>query len=253
MALINIGANARDAMPGGGIFEISVRNVQLKGDETGENLAGDHVEVMVRDSGAGMSKEVMDHVFEPFFTTKEVNRGTGLGLSQVYGFARQSGGAVTLDSLEGHGTRITLYLPRSHKAPIDLPLPAEMAAPEASVNRILMVEDNVEVARTGADMLRDLGYAVDVVESGQAALDALADPAKKFDLVFSDIVMPGGMNGHELKAEARKRHPTLPFVLTTGYSRHASVMAQSQAKIVQKPYEPHTLKRTIDEALSRSA
>jgi two-component system NtrC family sensor kinase len=253
MALINIGANARDAMPNGGVFEISLRNVQLTGHETGEKLAGDHVEVTVRDSGTGMSKEVMDHVFEPFFTTKEVNRGTGLGLSQVYGFARQSGGAVTLDSAENQGTRITLYLPRSHKAPIDLPLPAEMVVPEVSVDRILMVEDNAEVAQTGAEMLRDLGYAVDVVESGKAALDALADPTKRFDLVFSDIVMPGGMNGHELKAEALRRHPMLPFVLTTGYSRDASFINQTQAKIVQKPYEPHTLKRTIDEALSRSA
>lgn len=252
MALINIGANARDAMPNGGIFEITVHNIRLQGHETGEKLAGDFVAVIVRDNGMGMSKAVMAHVFEPFFTTKEVNRGTGLGLSQVYGFARQSGGAALLDSTEGNGTCVTIYLPRSHKIPVDVSTPTE-ASPEASVSRILMVEDNAEVAQTGAAMLRDLGYAVDVVQSAQAALDALADSNVRYDLVFSDIIMPGGMSGYELKAEVAKRYPTLPFVLTTGYSRQAAFNGQPQLRIVQKPYEAHTLKMTVDEALRQNA
>jgi two-component system NtrC family sensor kinase len=250
IALINVCANARDAMPSGGEFSLTIRNVRLAGHETAERLVGDFVELAANDTGTGMSREVMEHAFEPFFTTKERDRGTGLGLSQVYGFARESGGTVLLSSGEGTGTRVALILPRSARMPSAIEDKPDVTSAPRLVRRLLMVEDNVEVATTGADMLRGLGYLVDVVDSGEAALRVLAEDSRRYSLVFSDIVMPGGMNGLELRERIRGLYPHLPVVLTTGYSRDLRQGSEGDAAILRKPYEPDALRATIEATLA---
>ena len=209
LVILNLAVNARDAMPNGGT--IVVRGENLAGLNEDE-IAGDYVRLSVVDTGVGMSPEILSRVFEPFFTTKDVGKGSGLGLAQVHGFATQSRGMVRIKSTLGEGTSIELYLPRSRNIPsgerhlIDL----NRARPKkANHGQILLVEDDDEVAALVSEMLAQLGYQVTRAASAAAALGALAD-GRSVDLVFSDIMMPGGMNGVELAREIKttaKRHP----------------------------------------------
>jgi two-component system, NtrC family, sensor kinase len=250
LALINIALNARDAMPRGGRLAIRAENVRLgvggRADPTG--LSGDFVRVAVEDTGTGIPAEALGRVFEPFFTTKEAGKGTGLGLSQAYGFARQSGGGAAIDSVEGEGTTVALYLPRTWKP--RHALTEELSFPpvrrERSGGTVLLVEDNRDVADVTAAMLRHLGYAAIAVASAAQALERL-ESGLAIDLVLTDIVMPGGMSGVDLARELRHRDPELPVLLATGYSAAAREAAGEGFAIVPKPYRLTVL----DDAIRR--
>ncbi|CAH2601250.1 Histidine kinase [Rhodovastum atsumiense] len=245
VALVNIGVNARDAMPDGGTLRITTRNVVLPAE--GERPAGDYVCLSVQDTGTGIAAELLGRVFEPFFTTKETGRGTGLGLSQVWGFAAQSGGGVRIESRPGHGTTVILQLPRARRA---VETATEDAAPPlvSGEGTILLVEDNPQVAELGQMLLEELGYKVVNAGSGERALDLLAGTAG-IDLVFSDIVMPG-MSGIELAREVRRMHPELPVVLATGYSDVAAREGTGEIPILAKPYRLETLAGTLQRAFA---
>ena len=247
LAILNLAVNAKDAMPGGGTLTIRAKPVTLKGEASEEGLSGDFVAIRVADSGHGIPSELLPRVFEPFFTTKEVGKGTGLGLSQVYGFAKQSGGTATISSAEGRGTAITIYLPRCHEAPPSpaAPAPAQPAAEAAGT--VLLVEDNSDVAEVGAGLFHQLGYRVRSVANAQAALAALRLDSD-VDLVFSDILMPG-MNGLDLAREIGARLPTIPVLLTTGYSASAQDAVRQGVVVLQKPYDLESLRRNIREAI----
>jgi len=248
LALLNLAVNARDAMPNGGHLNITIKPVVLKGRAVEEGLKGDFVAIRVTDSGIGIPRDVLPHVFEPFFTTKEVGKGTGLGLSQVYGFAKQSGGTTTITSTVGRGTAITLFLPRTDEPPV-----ASVSASEADpvpqrAGTVLLVEDNAEVAEVAAAYFRQLGYAVKPVASAQAALELLGGEAQ-IDLVFSDILMPGGMNGVELGQVIRQRYPTIPVLLATGYSNSAPEAVRHGFVVLQKPFDLAGLEHGVRDAM----
>jgi PAS domain S-box-containing protein len=239
LAMLNLLANARDAMPGGGTITIDARNLKEAADN---GLPTDFVQLSVADTGGGMPPEVLDRAFEPFFTTKEVGKGSGLGLPQVYGFAQQSGGRLRIDSRVQAGTVVTLLLPRSLQKPAAL-VDASSAPPvrgDGSGRQVLLVEDDVEVAALTREMLSYLGFNVTHAASPVAALGALAD-ARSIDIVFSDIMMPGGISGLELAREIRRRRPGLPIVLTTGYSEAAAGMNNAEFRLLLKPYSLEAL------------
>src|SRR5207237_2155828 len=204
LALLNIGVHARDAMPEGGRLEVETRNVSFSpGGTPGEPLTGDFVALRLSDTGMGMTSEVRMRAFEPFFTTKEVGLGSGLGLSQVYGFAKQSGGAASLASEVGKGTSITLFLPRATALPAARSAGGENALPAGSV-RVLVAEDDAEVAAVTSELLRDIGCQPIEAHDGYGALAILErDPAIEF--VLSDIVMAGGISGFDLARTLRQR------------------------------------------------
>ncbi|HSM94412.1 MAG TPA: ATP-binding protein, partial [Rhizomicrobium sp.] len=238
LALVNIAVNARDAMPGGGSLDIDVRNATLDGGGV-TLLSGDFVALSLTDTGEGIPPDVLAKIFEPFFTTKEVGKGTGLGLSQVYGFARQSGGDVHISSELGKGTTVTLYLPRSHAAAVS-PIAVSPADHEISgEGNVLLVEDNPQVGDVSKLLLEQLGYGVVRVDRPRAALEVLSKK-NDFILVFSDIVMPGEMDGLALAREIRERHPKLPILLATGYSSAAERVG-AEFPILRKPYDQNTL------------
>ncbi len=248
LALLNLAVNAKDAMGTGGTLSIRAKPVTLKGEASAEGVSGEFVAIRVADTGHGIPPDVLARVFEPFFTTKEVGKGTGLGLSQVYGFAKQSGGTATITSVEGRGTAITVYLPRSHEAP-QPPAPlAQAEAPAEPAGTVLLVEDNADVAEVGAGFFRQLGYRVRSVAHAQAALAALRLDSD-VDLVFSDILMPGGMNGLDLAREIGARFPSIPVLLTTGYSASAQDAVRQGVIVLQKPYDLESLRRNIREAI----
>jgi CheY-like chemotaxis protein len=239
LAMLNLFANARDAMPGGGTITIDVRNLN---ESTDDGLPTDFVQLSVADTGSGIPPEVLEHVFEPFFTTKEVGKGSGLGLPQVYGFAQQSGGRIRVDSKIQLGTVVTLQLPRSLRKPA-APVEVRSASPgrsHASDRQVLLVEDDVEVAALTREMLAHLGFNVIHAASPVAALGALAN-GRTIDFVLSDIMMPGGMSGLELAREIRRRKPGLPILLTTGYSGSTARMNSAEFRLLLKPYSLEAL------------
>ena len=242
LALLNLAFNARDAMKEGGSLKISVHNEVLNGKP--EGLKGEHVVLSVSDTGPGMPREVMDRVFEPFFTTKSFGEGTGLGLSQVFGFAKQIGGAVVVDSEVGKGATFTLYLPASHGAGA---AHGHMNGARA-LGKVLIVEDDTFVAELAADMLEELGFETAITHSAKEALERLAS-GEKPKLVFTDIVMPGGITGLELARKLRERFPELPILLTTGYSEQVS--ATEGFPLLQKPYELTALADAIGDLLKQ--
>jgi two-component system, NtrC family, sensor kinase len=248
LAILNLAVNAKDAMADGGTLSIRAKPVTLKGEASEEGLSGEFVAIRVADTGHGIPPDVLARVFEPFFTTKEVGKGTGLGLSQVYGFARQSGGTATVTSTEGRGTAITIYLPRSHEAPPAPSPQAQTEAPAEPAGTVLLVEDNAEVAEVGAAFFRQLGYRVRSVINAQAALAALRLDSD-VELVFSDILMPGGMNGLDLAREIGARFPAIPVLLTTGYSASAQDAVRQGVIVLQKPYDIESLRRNVREAI----
>jgi PAS domain S-box-containing protein len=231
-ALVNLAINARDAMPSGGKLSMAVHNRHL---EQGDHH-GDFVIFEVYDEGEGIPPDVIAKVFEPFFTTKAIGKGTGLGLSQVHGFVHQAGGFLDLHSELGKGTRITLYLPRS-LSPTDRPTNDEET--HSGNGRVLLVEDNPSVAEVCGEMLEQLGYSVARASNGLEALDAL--DKNGIDLVFSDIVMPGRLDGIELARQVRQRRPDIPILLTTGYSG----ARKSEFPILRKPYQIHELSEAL--------
>ncbi|MGN6514774.1 MAG: PAS domain S-box protein [Rhizomicrobium sp.] len=247
LALVNIAVNARDAMPAAGTFSIRARNVTLK-DGGMALLTGDFVALSITDTGTGIDPEILSKVFEPFFTTKEVGKGTGLGLSQVYGFAHQSGGDVHISSKLGEGTTVTLYLPRAQSAAVSRNSQRAIQEALRGNGTVLLVEDNVQVGDVSAQLLEQLGYIVERVATAKAALAALAR-STDFALVFSDIMMPGDMDGLEMARVIRARHPTIPVLLTTGYSS-AAERAGAEFPILRKPYEQATLGAAAKAALA---
>jgi two-component system NtrC family sensor kinase len=247
LALLNLAVNARDAMPNGGTLRITVRPVVLKGKATEEGLSGDFVAIRVADTGSGIPPDILSHVFEPFFTTKEIGKGTGLGLSQVYGFAKQSGGTATVTSTVGRGTAITLYLPRTQELPAPSTEPMKAEAAPRRAGTALVVEDSPEVAEVASAYFQQLGYMVKQVASANEALELLAnDP--KVDVVFSDILMPGGMNGLELGHAIRRRYPAMPVLLATGYSDSVRDAVEQGFPVLQKPFDLAALEHALREA-----
>jgi PAS domain S-box-containing protein len=242
LALLNLAFNARDAMKEGGTLKISATNQLLKGQPDG--LRGEFVALRVADTGEGMSRDVLNRVFEPFFTTKSYGEGTGLGLSQVFGFAKQLGGTVTAESKPNEGSVFTLYLPVVRGASAGVP----RGDGEESRGRILIVEDDVLVAELAADMLHELGFETTVTHSAKDALERLSGEQRP-TLIFSDIVMPGGISGIELARKVRDRFPELPVLLTTGYSEY--VGAEHEFPVLQKPYELDSLATALGNLLKQ--
>ncbi|HYH21518.1 MAG TPA: ATP-binding protein [Azospirillum sp.] len=247
LAVLNLAINARDAMPKGGVLRLVTRNLHCADPFTSPaGCAGDFVALSVEDTGGGIPPEVIDRVFEPFFTTKEVGKGTGLGLSMVYGFAQQSGGTARVESRPGAGTTVTLLLPRAMAGvPADA-APDPATAPPAGRGRVLMVEDSPEIAATVAMLLDEMGFSVLHAAAAAEALDTLTQHRHGFDCVFTDIVMPGGMNGVELAREIRRRYPDLPVLLATGYSDAATAAAEEGFRVLRKPYEPKILAEALN-------
>jgi PAS domain S-box-containing protein len=247
LALVNVAVNARDAMPQGGTFTLTARNLTVGPSRKNTVLRGDIVELALSDTGEGIPAELLGKIFDPFFTTKVVGKGTGLGLSQVYGFVRQSGGVVSVRSETGRGTTVVIQLPRSTEAATVKSDPA--AAPGSAVARgtILVVEDNSEVADVTGALLEQIGYRVLRALSATEAL-RLLQSGNRIDLVFSDIVMPNGMNGIHLAQEVSAHHPHIGVLLTTGYSDVAAA-AETHYPILRKPFEISALQRAVAEAL----
>jgi CheY-like chemotaxis protein len=239
LALVNIVLNARDAMPSGGRIAITAENAVLSPADTPARIAGEFVALRITDTGSGIPPDVLAKVFDPFFTTKAPNKGSGLGLSQVYGFAHQSGGTVTIDTEVGRGTVITLYLPRTRETASETH--AEPATETATGGAVLVVEDNPDVANVTRSMLEQLGYEVHAAANADAALAAVAE--RDFDLVVSDIVMAGSMDGVGLARTLRERKPGLPVLLVTGFSGAAG-RALAEFTLMQKPFELADLSRT---------
>jgi PAS domain S-box-containing protein len=239
-ALVNLAINARDAMPSGGKLTIEAANVFADDEYSRQNpelTPGQYVVICVSDTGAGMSKEILAHAFEPFFTTKELGQGTGLGLSQVYGFVKQSGGHIKIYSEIGQGTTVKLYLPR-HVGPAATTDDDERWVVEGTqTETILVVEDDADLRGYLTDVLRALNYHVIAVPNAQTALTAVLQTEKRIDLLLTDIVMPG-INGRELARRAQEIRPSLPVLYMTGYSRNAVVhqgRLDEGVELLQKP------------------
>lgn len=243
LAILNLAVNARDAMPKGGVLTVSAANKSASD--------GDFVELSVRDTGLGIPADVVQRVFEPYFTTKQAGQGTGLGLSQVYGIVTQSGGSVSVESAINVGTSVTLLLPRSSEAAAIAPPPSQAAVQPVHIGgkSVLIVEDDDAVANVVGEMLRQMGCAPTRVASAEAALGALEGHCP-YDLIFSDIVMPGSMNGVELARELHKRYPRTPIVLTTGFSGSANI--DSRFPVLRKPYQLEELEQIISTAMAHA-
>ena len=248
-AIINMAVNARDAMEGRGRLTIAVgMSASLPNAAPLPQHPYGYVAVSVADTGGGIPPDQFERIFEPFFTTKQAGHGTGLGLSQVFGFARQSGGEVTVNSEVGKGSIFTLYLPRTAGSGKSRQTPAtDVEATDGRGMSVLVVEDNAEVGRFTTDALAELGYATCLVSSATHALEELAIGADRFDAVFTDVVMPG-MSGLELAQEIRRDHPDLPVVLTSGYSHVLSEHGAYGFELLQKPYSIEQLSRVLQEA-----
>jgi len=259
-AVLNLAINARDAMPEGGTLAVRTDNVVLEEGETGLEdplKAGDYVRISVSDNGIGMTKDVLSRVFEPFFTTKSAGRGTGLGLSTIYGFIKQSNGNITISSEPGVGTTVNLYLPRCDEGAVHHDEIASLRQePQANGECILVVEDNRDVRQLTVRRLRRLGYDTVVCASGVEAKAALEN-GQKVSAVFTDIVMPGGVNGIELATWISANLPALPVLLTTGFADEATGTSKADTHwpILRKPYTQQQLasmlRATIDKQPAR--
>jgi PAS domain S-box-containing protein len=246
LAIVNIAVNARDAMPSGGAFSLMVCNVKADGGRD-KDQSENFVALEFSDTGMGIPPSLLTRIFDPFFTTKEVGKGTGLGLSQVYGFAHQAGGTVQADSTVGQGTTITIYLPASTESEAVESAVAEDDTARVRQPVVLVVDDSAEVAEVTSSLFEHLGYDTVYRESADEALKLLAEGAN-VDLVFSDIVMPGTIDGVGLANEVRSRYPGLPVMLTTGYS-DAAAAAPSGLRILPKPFDSDTLRSFIQDTM----
>lgn len=255
-ALLNLALNARDAMPDGGVLTVGVSEtdaVRQPDDERSDmDVAGRYTVLTVRDTGTGMPPDVLARAFEPFFTTKEIDKGTGLGLSMIYGFARQSGGHVELDSTWGAGTVVRVYLPKAQSVTAETNMPRD--AQESSVGNatILLVEDDELVRTSVTAQFERLGYRVLAAEDGPAALRIIEDTTVAIDVMLTDVIMPGGISGPDLCADARRYRPSLPLILASGYpqgdlyDRHRSL---TEMELLRKPYRLDELALALGRAL----
>ena len=262
-ALLNVVVNARDAMPDGGRLRIRTANVEIPEDAPGDDglPPGEHVLVSVTDNGLGIPPDLLGKVFEPFFTTKDTGKGSGLGLSTVYGFVKQSGGHVRLQSDLGAGTTVRIYLPRA-AAPGEAATPRAAVAPAEPFPRarageaILIVEDHEDVRRFAISALEGLGYRVLHATDGRSALRLLdATEAPGPHLVFTDVVLPGGMSGLELAAAVSKRYPALPVLFTSGHARSLALPEGAPVppeRVLAKPYTVERLAASVREAIDRA-
>jgi CheY-like chemotaxis protein len=252
LVILNLVINARDAMPTGGIVTIETANTHRGAPSHADEPAeGDYVVVTVRDTGVGMSAEVQERAFEPFFTTKPPGSGSGLGLSQVFGTARQSGGGVQIDSIPGKGTAVAVYLPRA-------PVPAaststrreEAIEPNSGAAIVLVVDDDTGVLATTAAILKDIGYSVLQAESGDSALESLKNNLS-IDLLLTDVVM-NPMSGPELAGHVERLYPQLPVIFFSGYAGSTGLTADGtgRRRLVRKPFTPGELRRQIEAALA---
>ena len=250
LAVLNLAINARDAMEVGGTLEVSTANVTLGRPRDPEEPApGEYVEICVRDDGSGMRPEVREKVFEPFFTTKAIGKGSGLGLSQVLGFAKQSGGGIRLDTRPGEGTAVHVYLPRAEGVGTvaeQTPPENRSAAPRGA--RILLVDDDNAVREVTAAMLHDLGYLITEADSGNAALELL-DRGEAVDLMIIDFAMPG-MSGAELARYVRARRPALPLLFVTGFAERKGLADLHDGHVVSKPFVSGELLDKVQLALT---
>ncbi len=255
-AMLNLAVNARDAMPNGGTLSIEAENTELDGAYADHNIEvrpGAYVMIAITDTGAGMTKEVIEHVFEPFFTTKPIGQGSGLGLSMVYGFVKQSGGHIKVYSEPGHGTTVRLYLPRFAEKPEAEPAPY---APPLDVDRtgevILVVEDDPDVRKLVLGMVESLGYRTISAIDGPSALETL-DRVGKVDLLLTDVVLPRGMNGAALAKAAQQRQAGLHVLYMSGYTRNAILhngALDEGVQLITKPFRKADLAAKLREVLS---
>jgi signal transduction histidine kinase/ActR/RegA family two-component response regulator len=248
-AILNLAVNARDAMDGTGKLVMSTSNVRLEQNEVGQLAAGDYVRIAVSDNGCGMSPETIERVFEPFFTTKPVGQGTGLGLSQISSFARQSGGDVAIESVLGDGTTVSIYLPR-HDGDVRAAEPAPAGAASHTnedVGTILVVEDDPRVRAATGTALTELGYPAILCGSGPEAIDQLEE-RDDIGLVITDVVMPG-MTGPELAGQIRARHPDIGLLFVTGYVGEAGEAESFKgSEVLRKPFTLRALAEALDTA-----
>ncbi len=254
-ALLNLAINARDAMPGGGKLIIEYANARLDEgyvERNPEAVAGDYVILAVSDTGVGMSPEVQEHAFEPFFTTKDVGEGSGLGLSMVYGFAKQSGGHVSIYSEAGHGTTVKLYLPRApERSATKTAEPDAVDIPRGQGETILLIEDDDAVRTLAVKILKRLNYDVIDVTDAASARTAL-EGSERVDLILSDVVLPGGTSGPEFAEEARSRFPHLGIIFMSGYPAEAAKrngFLGSDRVLLNKPFQRHQLAQALRTAL----
>ena len=259
-AIINLAVNARDAMDGAGQLEIAVDSVTLVDGEIGQAKAGDHIRVAVTDSGCGMTPQVLERVFEPFFTTKEVGKGTGLGMSQIFGFVRQSGGDIAIRSAPGQGTTVSLYLPRGNKtavaiptmpAPVQTSVLARPAETRSMGEPVLIVEDDPRVRAATTAAIAELGYRPIACGSGEDALALLGEHGE-INLMITDVVMPG-MTGPELGAAVRTRHPGVGILYVTGYAGEAAEGGELEGEaVLRKPFTISALEKAVGDAMHRT-
>jgi CheY-like chemotaxis protein len=253
--VLNLAINARDAMPGGGRLRIEVSNVTLDAAYTArypDVVPGDYVRLVVSDTGCGMGPEVLERAFDPFFTTKELGTGTGLGLSMVYGFVKQSGGHVRIRSQVGAGTTVELYLPRHTPKGRETVAAAEAAPDESRLRgreRVLLVEDDPDIRDFVARSLTGLGYDVREATNGREALALLAVNGP-LDLLLSDMTMPGGIDGHDLVLEAHRQRPGLRVLLMSGFTNMAGQLPADCA-LLEKPFHKLDLARAVRLTLDR--
>jgi len=254
-AILNLAINARDAMPQGGTLTLktAIRKLDPQAATANGANVGDYVVVSVADTGVGMAADIVDRVFEPFFTTKEVGKSTGLGLSQVYGFARQSGGFVAIESHPGIGTTVSIHLPRATKPEAT----QAVASPSVEVKGkgiVLVVEDDSDVRAVASSLLENLGYCVLEAETGSDAMK-LIDRGERVDLVFTDVIMPGEMNGIDLVREMKVKHAGIPVLLTSGYTAQRIAMGElvEGLQLLRKPYTQVDLSIAVRRVMSDQA
>ena len=254
VALLNVLINARDAMPNGGTVTVKTENLLIEDEDTALYKTvgpGAYVVVSVTDTGTGMPPEILARVMEPFFTTKGEGKGTGLGLAMVYGFAKQSGGSVKIYSEVGHGTTVRLLFPASDQKIEEERKVSQRAADRHGTESVLVVDDRPDVAATAGTILEDFGYKVTIADGPRAALEVL-DGEARIDLLFTDLIMPGGMNGVMLARAARERQPRIKVLLTTGYaeaSLERTDAGGTEFEIINKPYKRMELARRVRRVL----
>jgi CheY-like chemotaxis protein len=244
LAIINLAVNAKDAMPGGGRFRLAARRALPQE----ADMPGDFVVISVADTGTGIDPDVMERVFEPFFTTKPHGHGTGLGLSQVYGLCTQAGGTARIASTPGRGTEVKLFLPAVEGDAVTAP--AAAAPAEATLDcSVLLVEDNEDLAGVTSVLLEGVGCRVRWANSGDAARELIESGAAEFDVVLSDMAMPGKLDGLGLAELLRERHPDLPVVLITGYASQLHEASARRFTVLSKPCQPEVLIAAVRSAL----
>jgi PAS domain S-box-containing protein len=250
VALLNVMLNARDAMPGGGTVTVKTENLLVEDEDAALFKTvgpGAYVVVSVTDTGSGMVPEILNRVMEPFFTTKGEGKGTGLGLAMVYGFAKQSGGSVKIYSEVGHGTTVRLLFPASDQKIEEERKASQRAADRHGTETVLVVDDRPDVAETAGIILEDFGYKVIVADGPRAAIEFL-DGERRIDLLFTDLIMPGGMNGVMLARAARERQPKIKVLLTTGYAEASLERTDAggvEFEMINKPYKRLELARRV--------